>query len=215
MPVRLAPLAADLQRLFGSRLRSLVAYGDLDGRGGSVHALALLDRVMFDDLTACAPLVDGWQRAGIAVPLLLGADEFARSLDVFPIEYGEIMAHHEVVAGSSPFEGLRIAEADLRRACEMQAKSHLIHLREGYLETAGRPEAVGAMMASSLPALRALVGHIERLEPGAAARAGMTEDLLREIEGAGASTIGDPSALFARYVSRVERLWEEVDRWRG
>ena len=71
------------------------------------------------------------------MPLLLSRQEFARSLDVFPVEYGEIVANHVTIVGDDPFAGATIAEADLRRSCELQAKSHLIHLREGFLEAGG------------------------------------------------------------------------------
>ena len=58
------------------------------------------------------------------------------SLDAFPLEFGAILADHAVVSGASPFDGLTVDAADLRRACEVQARSHLLHLREGYIERA-------------------------------------------------------------------------------
>lgn len=212
-------LAADLQRVFGTRLLSLVAYGHGDEEGGAdgsddVHTLALVERLSFQDLAACAPLVRNWQKAGVAVPLLLSRDEFRRSLDVFPVEYGGIIARHEVIVGDDPFAGLQVNDADLRRACELQVKSHLIHLREGYLESAGQPAAVSRLIAASAGPLSALGANLERLDPGIDERAGLTPDLVREVSVAGASTIADPSALFARYLAAVERLWQEVDRWR-
>ena len=105
-----------------------------------VHTLALVDRLDFHDLTACAPRTGDWRRAGAAVPLLLSRDEFLRTLDVFPVEYGGIIANHRLDRRRGhPFAGLQVSEADLRRGCELQAKSHLIHLREGFLETGGSP----------------------------------------------------------------------------
>jgi hypothetical protein len=214
MPPRVQPLAADLQRIFGARLQSLVAYGDLETDPEGVHTLALVERLAFDDLAACAPLVAGWRKSGVAVPLLLTREEFLRSLDVFPVEYGAIMAQHVVVVGENPFAGMQVNESDLRRACELQTKSHLIHLREGYLESGGQPAVVARLMAASASSLQSLIANLERLEAGAAARAGISDDLPREIASAAASTIADPSALFARYLAAVERLWHHVDRWR-
>ena len=57
-----------------------------------------------------------WHDAGLATPLLIAADEFARSLDAFPFEFGAILWDHVVVAGSNPFDGLSVKPADLRRA---------------------------------------------------------------------------------------------------
>ena len=215
MPPRTAALVADLQRIFGTRLQSLVTYRGLDDEPDDVHTLALVERLSFQDLAACVPLVPGWRRSGCEVPLLLTRDEFVRTLDVFPIEYGRIIAGHEVLVGENPFAGMQVSEGDLRRAIELQAKSHLIHLREGFLESGGQPAAVARLIAMSVDPLRALVGHLERLDPGAAARAGLTPELMREIASAGASTIADPSALLVRYVAAVESLWQQVDRWRS
>ena len=205
------PLADDLRRVFGDRLFSLVAYGDPDDPNG-VRTLALVESLAFTDLAACARLVGTWHKAGLEAPLLLTRDEFARTLDVFPLEYGSIIDRHVVVAGASPFAGMQVKEADLRRACEMQTKSHLIHLREGFIESGGAPATVAAMMTASSAALRALVGNLERLDTGITGRAGVTPELVREVTAAGSSTIADPSALFSRYVAAIERLWEEVDR---
>jgi hypothetical protein len=206
-------LAADLQRIFAARLRSVVAYGE-PGEDG-VHTLALVERLTFADLTACAPRMPDWRRAGAAAPLILTRDEFLRTLDVFPLEYGAIIANHTVIAGENLLAGVHVNDADMRRGCELQAKSHLIHLREGYLETGGNPKTVGQLIAASSPALASLLANLHQLDDGAASRAGITPELLKEIAGAADTTIADPSALLARYVAVVDRLWQEVDRWRA
>jgi hypothetical protein len=210
-----AVLATDLQRIFGARLESLVAYGDLSDGADEIHTAALVERLTFQDLAACAPLVIGWRKAGLAVPLLLSRDEFLRTLDVFPVEYGDIITRHVVIVGQDPFRGMSVRESDLRRACELLAKSHLIHLREGYLESGGQPSAVARLIGASALSLRALAANLEQLDPGIDERAGLTPDLIREVETAGSSTIADPSALFSRYLGAVERLWAQVDRWKA
>src|SRR5689334_18883519 len=118
MDVGVKALAADLQRIFGARLQSVVTYGD---GGGEVHTPALVERLTFADLTACAPRMTDWRRAGASAPLILTRDEFLRTLDVFPLEYGGIIANHTVVAGEDLLAGMRVNETDLRRACELQA----------------------------------------------------------------------------------------------
>jgi hypothetical protein len=96
--------------------------------------------------------VPAWRRERLATPLILPEDEFRRSLDAFPLEFGEIVRVHERVFGDDPFAGIAVTREDLRRACETQIKSHLLHLREGYLESGGRPEAVAELVAASAPA---------------------------------------------------------------
>jgi len=222
-------LASDLRGIFGNRLYSLCAYDVAGGSDGDVRSIALVDRLAFDDLVACAPLAARWDARGLAVPLILERDEFARTLDVFPLEYGAIIADHVPVFGDDPFDGLSVAEADLRRACELQAKSHLIHLREGFLETGGEPRAVGRLIAASVQGFSHLLGSMVSLVARGPAPAGtdlaaageehfgVDASLTREVlaaAGSGPSTIVDPTALLERYIAAVERLWEFVDAWK-
>ena len=109
---------------------------------------------------------------------------------------------------------------------KQSAKSHLIHLREAFLETAGDPDAVARLIAASAPAFTALLRNIARLaddhESDVAATAerqiGIPADVVREVISAGAgtrSTIADPTALLSRYIAASERVWEYVDTWRA
>jgi hypothetical protein len=221
-------LAADLGRLFDGRLQSVVAYGlARQDEDAPLDTLALVDRCTFDDLVACAAAVGRWQQAGLNVPLLLTGDEFRRSLDAFPLEYGAILESHVVVSGQDPFEGITIARDDLRRECERRAKSHLIHLREGYLETGGRPDEVTALISRSAAPFRLLLSQIAGLSGAAAAaddaalaafaertlgvRAGLVGEVLTC--GRAPSAIVDPAVTFAPYLAAVERIWSSLDAW--
>jgi len=224
----LTALAADLGRVFGSGLHAVAAYGlNIPVEPPRlVHSIALVERLVFSDLTRCAPLVGGWRRRSLAVPLILEREEFLRTLDIFPLEYGNIIAHHVLVAGTDLFTTARVARADLRRACELAAKSHLVHLREGFLEAAGDSKATAGLIAASAAPLRALLSNIARLAEGddfdvaetAARQIGISAPVVREVLQAGAgnhSTIADPTALFTRYLDAVEQVWEFVDTWRA
>ena len=223
-------LASDLHEVFGNRLYSVCAYGHLIDPEDEVQSIVLVDRLAFDDLAACLRLARKWDRAGLAVPLILERDEFARTLDVFPLEYGEIIANHVHIYGDDPFDGLRVSAEDLRRGCEFHAKSHLIHLREAFLETGGDPNAVARLISASAPGYRRLLtnlvalvspdeGRMDAHDLAAAAEStvGVPAEITNEILAAQAttpSTIVDPTALLARYVEAVERLWEYVDAWK-
>ena len=221
-------LAAELRRVFGARLHSVAAYG-LDAPAASprlLHTVALVERLSFEDLAACVPLATGWRRRSLAVPLILERDEFLRTLDVFPLEYGDIIADHVLVAGADAFTGVRIPPADVRRACELSAKSHLIHLREAFMETSGNPQAIGRLIAASAPAFSALLRNIARLADDTDAdvaetaerQIGIPAPVVREVLSAAAgmqSTIAEPTALLSRYIAAAERVWEYVDTWRA
>ena len=224
-------LAIDLEHLFGARLQSLVAYPG-NQADGSVHSCAIVDGLGFRDLVACLPHTEAWHRRGSAVPLMLAAGELERTLDIFPLEYSSILAAYVVVRGADPFHGISIPVDDVRRATEGQAKSHLIHLREAFLESHGETTRIGRLIASSAAPLRALLTNIARLHdqtPGqtlsdqalaamAETRMGVPATLIREIlasSASGHSTIADPSALLAHYIEAAQKIWEYVDRWRS
>jgi hypothetical protein len=225
-----ASLARDLEEVFGSRLRALVAYPGTHG-DGSVHSCAIVDDLSFDDLSRCLPFTASWHQRRVAAPLMLSATELQRTIDIFPLEYAAIIADHTVVRGEDPFAGISIPAEDVRRATEAQAKSHLIHLREGYLESHGETRRVSHVIAASAAPLRALLINIARLEdpvvaaPSDDALARMAEmkmdveaAVIREVLASslnGQSTITDPSHLFARYVQATQKIWEYVDVWRA
>ena len=223
-------LVRDLQRIFGDRLRAVVAYGGLvDGAADTpLTCLALVSALTTGDLESCAARSAHWHRTDVATPLLLPEEEFRRSLDAFPLEFGEIVRAHERLYGEDPFEGLVIAREDLRRACESQVKSHLLHLREGFMESGGHPQAVSDLVSASAPAFASLLRNVARLA-GVTSRdrmqatregarsagldAGVVADVLA-LEYPAAIPTGDPARLFPAYLSAVEQLARSVDAWR-
>jgi hypothetical protein len=219
-------LDRDLRALFGSRFRSLVAYRDAGGASKApTPTLAVVDGLTPDDLRACADRVASWHDAGLATPLLLRTQEFGRSLDAFPYEFGAILADHVVVSGDNPFQGLRVDRADLRRACEIQARSHLLHLREGYLETRGRSDALAELISRSLAPFAALLASVARLvgdggpnEPASSVERALGLDpgaIAGIVHRAPDASISSDEArrMFPIYLDVVDRLTHYIDRW--
>jgi hypothetical protein len=224
-------LARDLDQIFGARLQSLVVYPGHHG-DGSLHSMAIVDKLAFRDLAACLPFTEVWHHRGAAVPLLLTADELHRTIDIFPLEYAGIAADYTVVRGADPLRGVEIAVEDVRRACEVQAKSHLIHLREAFLESHGETTRVARLIAASAAPLRALLTNIARLpDGGSAEQSSLTDEALAKlgeqrmgVPGAiihdvlatsahGHSAVTDPTHLLSRYIEAAEKVWAYVDRW--
>jgi hypothetical protein len=214
-------MAADFARVFGDRFRALVA-------SPNGAAAAFVTSLAADDLDALGPLADAWQRDGVDLPLVMTADEFRRSLDAFPIEYQSLLDHHIVIAGTPPFDGVRIQPDDLRRACEAQARGHLIHLRQGWIEHAAHHGGLSELIVHSAGPLRTVLRNLARLhdEPAmddaalaawAARTTGMPEGLVRDV-----LALTQPghaaSALVPRlpeYLAASERLWKFADDWRA
>jgi hypothetical protein len=239
-PSSVQALERDLRDIFGGRLQSLVRYGmhTRDGathgnHGGHghhepvlTHTLVIVDALTPDDLRACAARIESWHEGGLATPLVMSAGEFTRSLDVFPFEFSSILADHVVVSGRNPFDGLRIEPSDLRWACEVQARGHLLHLRQGYVETRGRGDALAVLIVRSAPAWASLLQNLARLDGvtstdvtdavrHAERTLNLTGGLSDIVSLVGVKEISSEQALrlFPTYLQTVERLTKHVDGW--
>jgi hypothetical protein len=225
-------LVADLRTVFGERLRSVSVYGPhAEGPAGTapVSCLALVSSLTSDDLDACGRAVHSWHRQGLATPLILPEQEFLRSFDAFPLEYAEMQRAYAHVYGTDPFPRMSIAAEDLRRACETHVKSLLLHLREDYMEAAGRPAAVADLVQVSAPGFAALLRNVARLHGvtsrsrvdatrEGANRAGLADGIVSDVlalDQTSGMTSTDAARLFPEYLAAVERLARFVDGWRG
>jgi hypothetical protein len=213
-------MAHDLGRIFGRRLTSVVATSP------SASA-AFVESIAVDDLEACAALTETWHRDGLATPVLLTADEINRSLDTFPLEYQALLDRHVVITGHPNLEAWRLSPDDVRRACEAQARGHLIHLRQGWLATGSHHHDRARLIVHSAPALRALLSSIAHLMgtssdgttdlSAVAGSMGLPTGLVRDIL-ATETAPETAAALVARlpeYLAAAERLWVFIDEWRA
>jgi hypothetical protein len=212
IPDVLQLLAGDLREIFGERLRSLVAYAQRRRTPDApLRTLVVVDSLTADDPSRCAARVTRWEQRGLATPLVLQSGEFDRSLDAFPFEFGSILADHLLVVGPDPFEGLKVAPQDLRRACEVQARSHLLHLREDYLEAAGDRDALAPLVLRSAPALAALLEHVSGLQSSYRAAPVLNE--IAQLTSRSHFTADDAARIVPQYLAAMERLTNEIDSW--
>lgn len=211
-------MAADFVRVFHDRFVALVAYAPAD-------AVAFAAPITAADLAALGPLAEAWHRDGLATPLVLTPDEFRRSLDAFPLEYSAILARHVLIAGRDPFAGMHVDPQDVRRACEVQAKGHLIHLRQGWLDASGHDDRLAELIADSAAPLRVLLTELARLDragdgrdPAAWAEthAGLDAGLIRAVLDLeqDPDRAGQLVPRLPEYLSAAERLWALADSWR-
>jgi hypothetical protein len=230
-------LEGDLKGIFSDRLQALLAYGHWVVPAGvsaddvpldpqdPVHTLALVSGLQYADLQACADASDSWEAHGLAMPLLLSRDEFIASLDAFPLEFGDILYRHVLLAGANPFAAVSVRSEDFRRACEVQARSHLIHLREGFLEANGSPHGVADLIRDSIPSFALLLASLARLNQAdhdtiedlarhAETRLGLSGALVRRLLlQHGPFAPDDAAQLYPPYHEASARLASSVDRW--
>jgi hypothetical protein len=134
-----------------------------------------------------------------------------------------------VLYGLDPFAGLTIRTEDLRRECETQVKSHLVHLRENYIECRGRQSEVAALVAEAAPAFALLLRRLARLDGFAAATHADLAAYATRRPALDARTVGailamsgdrhasgvDAMRLYPAYLTAVEQLWLFIDRWKS
>jgi hypothetical protein len=188
-------LAAQLKEIFGDRLKMIAAFGD------TANTCAVVENVAIEDLDRCAAHAAKWTKGGLDVPLFIIESELRRALDAFPLELTEIIATRRIVSGPDLFADIVVPKHDLRRACEVQARGHVVHLREGYIQASGDSKVVATLVSAAIPPFRALVKNVARLE-GISPKALVTQLDLDNFEK------GFPEALRA-----AERVVDYVDRW--
>jgi hypothetical protein len=214
-------MAADGRRVLGNRFVALVAYSAAD-------AVIFAERIDAHDLEALGSLAGVWHKDNLATPLVITPSEFRRSLDAFPIEYQSMIDRHVRIAGVNPFDGVQVLDADVRRACEIQAKSHLIHLRQGWIAAGGDDDDLATLAVRSAAPLRALLAQLVRLNDLTAADDAALAAAASRLAGVPADLIGAVLALdeapggaktvvprLHEYLNACEQLWAFIDRWRS
>ena len=188
-------MAAQLKDIFNERLKMVATFGDSANTCAVVHTLTL------DDLDRCAAHAAAWNKAGLEAPLLIVEGELRRALDAFPLEFTEIISTRRVVAGNDLFDEVMVPKQELRRACEVQGRGHVLHLREGYIEAAGDGKKIAALVSAAIPPFRALVTNVARLD-GISPKALVTQLGLENFEKG-----------FADALRAADRIVDYVDRW--
>ena len=228
-------LVAQLRAAFGAELRSVVLYGSAASgehipKQSDYNVLVLVDALDVARLDAVAAVVRAWTDAGNPPPFTLTTDEWRRSADVFPMEYSDIHERHRVLHGDSPFDGVRVAPADLRRQLESEAMGKLLHLRKGVLAAGGdgraQLELLEASRSTIMVLFRATVRlhgetpptdtaelcrHVARL---AALDAEPFLRVLRHARGEQKVRAADAGRLLTDYVRGVQQLVAHIDQYR-
>lgn len=230
----LEELVAQLRAAFGAELRSVVLYGSAASgehipQRSDYNVLVLVDVLDVARLDAVAAVVRAWSEAGNPPPFTLTMEEWRRSADIFPMEYSDIQERHRVLHGASPFDGLRVAPADLRRQLESEAMGKLLHLRQGVLAAGGdgrrQLELLEASKSTIMVLFRATmrlhgqtpptdtaelcreVGRLAGFDPEPFIR------VVRHARGEAKVKPGDARPLLTEYVRGVQQLVAHLDRY--
>jgi len=180
MPERLIEgLPGDTQKLlqtyvkevtgtFGEQMEGLLLYGSavrgefLPGRS-NLNILLLVSSYDSAVLKQYSALHRRWSKEQIMVPLFLTEEELRLSATVFPLEFLEIQEQHRVLSGRDPFIGFHVKTDRLRDAVVQGFASHLVRLRQRYVEGGGGDEATTILLPLSITSILPLLRGVQRL----------------------------------------------------
>ncbi|MFO8065768.1 MAG: hypothetical protein R6V29_14190 [Spirochaetia bacterium] len=132
-----------LNDAFADRLEAVLLYGSyvhgsFRAKVSDVNVLVLLSEADPEALGRLSRSMGKLMRKYHITPLILSSGEFARSSDVFPMEYLDIRDRHRVLYGDDPTLVLSIDDKNLRHQIEHQMRGNLISLRQLVLAAHGR-----------------------------------------------------------------------------
>lgn len=225
-----------LTQLFGTRLRSLVAYGSV--ATGNHHAgtsdmnlLCVLDVVNAATLDQAADALRWWTGQGNPPIVLLSQPELEDAADVFPIEYLDIRSHHRLLRGQDLITSLPHDAAQHRLQVEHELRTQLIRLRGRYMRVNKDAKAVEKLLLDSLSTFVTLfrhalvavgepiLAHKEDIVAAAAARFGFDSAPFRAILAARSGDsplVRDKKQIypvFAAYLDAIQRVERRVEEY--
>lgn len=201
----------DIQDALGPRLRSVVLHGSVARREAvkgvsDVNLLVLVDTVDPGLLRGLAPLARRWLEKERALPLVLTWDEWRAASDSFAIETADMLEARVCLAGDDPMEEADVRHRDLRVQAERELRGKLIHLREGTLAAADRPEELGRLLLTALPSVTTYLRAALRL-----AGKGVPDSSPATIQQAATLVGGDADRLHELWKLRERRKVPKVD----
>ena len=158
----------EVKGVFGEKLEGMLLYGSavrgefLSGRS-NLNILLLVSSYDSAVLKQYSALHRRWSKEQIIAPLFLTEEELHMSAAVFPLEFLEIQEQHRVLSGRDPFIGFHVKTDRLRDAVVQGFASHLLRLRQRYVEGGGGDEATTILLPLSITSILPLLRGVQRL----------------------------------------------------
>ena len=104
-----------------------------------------------------------WIKAGNPVPLIITEQELAKSTDVFPAEFLDIVASHKLLYGKDMLQNIVISDANLRHECEYELRSKLLKLRRQWLIYSKDEKMLKGILIGSISSFLSIFRHVVKL----------------------------------------------------
>ncbi len=112
-----------------------------------VNLLVVARSLAPESLDALAEAIPELKKAPHFDPMFMTRDQMLGSLDVFPIEWLDLVERHLLLEGEDVFTGVEVPLSALRLQCEHELRGKHVRLRYEYLASARRPERLAEVLA--------------------------------------------------------------------
>lgn len=176
----LAPVRAALGNGFLSAyVTGSVLTTGWDAKHSHVNVLVFARALAPDTLDALAAAAPEKKRAPHIDAMFMTREQALESLDVFPIEWLDVVERHLLLEGEHVLAGIEVPRSFLRLQCEHELRSKALRLRHEYLASAKSPARLTEVLARMASGFHTLFRTLLRLR-GEETPAG-TEPLVQRI----------------------------------
>lgn len=226
----LVPVRTALDKDFlAAYLTGSVLSAGFDAQHSRINVLVFARALGSDALDRLAAAIPIAKKAPHFEPLFLTRDQVGGSLDVFPMEWLDLLERHLRLEGEDVFEGVEVPRTWLRHQCEHELRGKHIRLRQEFLASGGRAERLREVLSRFASGFHTLFRTLLRLrgeEPPAS-----TERVIERVADAygldarallgawmvrySARSDGhDVKDLYRRFMTEIERLIAAIDMLR-
>ena len=172
---------AEMEGLFQRDLLSVcvfgaAAQGDFQPDLTEVNVLIVLRQVGAPELRKLVAPIQAARKDFFLDPLLFTIDDLRNSTDVFPLRLIQMRRGYQILSGQDFISTLFVNPEHIRLACEREAKTTVLRLRQLYLVRAGLRPAWQAALVDNIQQTVGLIGYALELTGHGAP--GRTEKIL-------------------------------------
>lgn len=155
MDMTFSELVSRLAATERENLVSVIVYGSAIVAPGNAqksdYQLIIVTRQLnAASLRRVRPAIQSLTAKGFALPVFFTVNEFAASLDVFPIEFRMMKRAYQVLYGEDLLAGAEISLENLRLETEFELRGKLLRLRSLSLQTSDAASDMTKLMTESI-----------------------------------------------------------------
>jgi hypothetical protein len=165
---KIAPMFREIIREHPKNVHSIHIVGsaampDYNEKLSDINSVVVLHDMDLKFVAFLAPLGKKYGKKRIAAPLVMTPEYIRKSIDAFPVEFLDFKLIHETVYGEDILGQAGISKPPLRIQCEREIKVRLIALRQGYVSSGGKKDALASILVRSITGSIALFRAIIHL----------------------------------------------------